>query len=361
MQLSTLQDVYRHPGPYVTVHMDVSRNSEDALTQIETRWNNSRQTLEAEGVDASLIDRIGELVLEPTDVPGEVRRTIVAAGEEILLDDILAGHSPWPESVSCGELPDVSGYLQQVDGQMPFLLVVADRTGADLDFYRALVRADSMHTEVEGETLHIHKFHGGGWAHRRFQLRSENQAESNAREVADEIRSIVARHRPRVVILAGEQRARTAIAENLENVQTEVEHVEAGGRGAGASEEALWEEVRQVLARHEAADQQELTGRLEERHGQGSGAALGLDEVIDALVQHRVDTLVVDLQKVRDMTVDPSRFPGIPLPEQATTRKELPADQVLVAAAAATDANIAVLPAEQTKGGGIAALLRWDT
>jgi hypothetical protein len=33
---------------------------------------------------------------------------------------------------------------------------------------------------------------------------------------------------------------------------------------------------------------------------------------------------------------------------------------VLVAAGVATDTAIAVLPAEHSKGGGVAALLRWD-
>lgn len=114
-----------------------------------------------------------------------------------------------------------------------------------------------------------------------------------------------------------------------------------------------------MLARLEAEGQQELTDRLEEKWGQGAGAVLGVDDVIDALVQHKVDTLIVDLQKAREVTVDPTH-PGLPLPEQALGTRELPADQVLVAAGAATDAAIAVLPSSQTKGGGVAAMLRWD-
>jgi hypothetical protein len=65
------------------------------------------------------------------------------------------------------------------------------------------------------------------------------------------------------------------------------------------------------------------------------------------------------LQKAHEITVDPSRFPGLPLPE-GLVDKQLPADQVLVAAGAATDAAVTVLPARQTRGGGVAAILRWD-
>ena len=78
MQLGTIQDVYTHPGPFVTVHLDVSRNTEDAPQQLDARWTTARQSLEEAGVDTALVDAIGERIHEPLDVPGEVRRTIVA-------------------------------------------------------------------------------------------------------------------------------------------------------------------------------------------------------------------------------------------------------------------------------------------
>ena len=360
MQLSTLRDVYEHSGPFVTVHLDVSRNTEDAAQQLDARWTSARHQLQHEGIEDDLVEEIGRRLREPTEIPGEARRTIIAADGEIVFDDVLAGHATWPEVVTCGDLPDVSGWLHQADGQVPFLLVVADREGADLDFYRALTHSDGAHHEVEGDTLHIHKIKGGGWSHRRFQQRSENQWESNAREVAEEIRDLVARHRPRVVILAGDDRARAAIVDDLGGLPCDVEQVSSGGRAEGSSTDALWQDVHRVLARIEADDQQRLTGRLEEKWAQGAGAVLGIDDVVDALVQGQVETLVVDLQRAHDLTVDPRRHPGLPIPEQAATRKELPADQVLVAAGVATDTEIAVLPAEQSKGGGVAAMLRWD-
>jgi len=360
MQLGTLQDLYKHSGPFVTVHANGSRNTEDAGDQLEARWTKTRHELEHAGIDADLIEAIGERLLDPVDVPGEARRTIIAAGGRVVFDDVLSGNSMWPETVTVGELPDVSGWVQHVDGQVPFLLVVADREGADLDFYRALNRAGTDHRQVDGDTMHIHKYRGGGWSHKRFQIRSENQWEANAREVAEEVRGAVHRHRPRVVLLAGDERARSAIAGDLGGIQSEVLHIESGGRAAGSSEESLWNEVSRVLGQIEAQDQQELTGRLEEKWGQRNGAAVGVDDVIDALVQHKVETLIVDLQKARELTVDATKFPGLPIPEQATRLKEIPADQVLVAAGAMTDTGVAVLPEAQGKGGGVAALLRWD-
>lgn len=360
MNLASIQDLYAHDGPFVTLHMDVSRNTEDALQQLDARWRTVRHELEGAGIDADLVEKLRERVHEQTDVAGEVRRTLVCAGSDILLDDVRAGHTLWPETTTIGPLPDLAGWLTQVDGQIPFILVTADREGADVDFYRAMSKPDAEHQEVHGSTLHLTKVPQGDWAQKQFQQRAENVWRANAREVADVVRRACAEHRPRAVILAGDERARAEIAEALEGVQTDIERVDAGGRAAGSSSDALWDAVSAVLSRLEAYDEQQITERLLEKSGQGQGAARGLPEVLDALVKGQVERLILDLQATREHTVRPADHPGLTLPAGAGKEDELPADQVLVAAGAATDAQLSVLPAEQTKGAGVAALLRWD-
>lgn len=360
MNLGTIHDVYQHSGPFVSVHLDVSRNTEDATQQIEARWTTLRHRLEHEGVDAGLIERIGERVRERHDVPGEVRRTIVASGDEIVFDDLRAGRSMWPERVTCGPLPDLGGWLHQVDGELPFVLAVADREGADVDFYRAESKTAPEHREVHGQRLHIHKVPAGDWAQKQFQRRAENVWAKNAREVADVLKSMHAQHRPRVVLIAGDPRARSEIAQELDGARFEVVQVESGGRAPGSSDEALWDEVHRILARIEAEDEEQISGRLLEATGQGAGAARGLDDVVDALVKGQVERLVLDIQRAHEMTLRPADHPGLTLPEAAADDEELPADLALVAAGAATDAALSLLPSEQSKGAGVAALLRWD-
>jgi hypothetical protein len=360
MKLGSIQDLYAHPGPFVTVHMDVSRNTEDARQQLDARWSTVSRELEQAGADRTLIEQLGERLTEQTDMPGEVRRTVVAADGEILLDDVRAGHSTWPETTTVGPLPDLSGWLQQVDGQVPFVLVTADREGADVDFYRAMTKPDPERQEVHGETQELHKVPTGGWAASQVQRRSQNTWRRNAEEVADVVRTAVSQHRPRLVVLAGDERARAEVVAALDNLPCEIEQVEAGGRAAGSSEDALWAEVSEVLARAVASDEQQLSERLMEKSGQGTGAARGLHDVLDALVQGKVERLMLDLRAAHDMTVKPSEHPGLALPGAAAEQSELPADQVLVAVGAATDAELSVLPTEQTKGAGVAALLRWD-
>jgi hypothetical protein len=358
MNLATIQQLYTHDGPFLSIHMDVSRNTEDAAQQIEARWTTLRHDLERDGIEPGLSEQIGARLQERTEVAGEARRTLVAADGEILFDDVRAGHTIWPESIGFGPLPDLAAWLHQVDGQMPFLLVTADREGADLDFYRAMSRPDPDHEEIHGDTLHITKVPQGDWAQKQFQRRSENVWAKNAREVADTVRTVCSQQKPRVVVLAGDERARSNIAAELEGLPCDVEQVTAGGRAAGVSEDALWDEVKAVLARLEAFDDEQISARLLEKSGRGEGAARGLGDVLDALVQGKVERLVVDLQAAHEMSIDPADHPGLPVP--ASAKGELPADQVLVAAGAATDVELTLLPLEQTKGAGVAALLRWD-
>lgn len=360
MNLETVQHVFAQDGPFTSVHLDVSQDTEDALQQRESRWTTTRHRLEHEHLDTGLIDQIGDRVLERTDLPGEARRTVVASGDRIVFDDVRTGHSIWPEVVDHGVLPDLSGWLHQMDGRIPFLLVTADREGAALDLYQASTGPADEHEEVHGETLHIQKVPQGDWAQKQFQQRSENVWRENAREVADAVRSLVSQHRPRVVVVAGDERARSEVAHALGGLSCPVEQVASGGRAAGASQAALWDDVRRVLARIEADDEQQVTERLDRTHRQGAGAALGLEEVLDALVEGKVDRLVLDLEAARELTVRPADHPGLPLPARAARETELPADRVLVAAGAATDATLTLLPRELVKGGGVAALLRWD-
>jgi len=360
MDLGTLQDVFTHEGPFVSVHIDVSRDTEDARQQVDARWTTIRHQLEHENVDGALVEQIGERVHEQTSVPGEVRRTLVAAKGEIVFDDVRAGHSIWPEGTSTAPLPDLSGWLRQVDGQIPFLLVRADREGASLDFYQGTGRPRPEHRETHGETLHITKVPEGDWAQKQYQQRSENVWKRNAGEVAEVVSSTTAEHRPKVVVLAGDPRARTDIVTALAGHPLDIVQVEAGGRAAGSSEEALWSEVEKVLAAVEASEEKEVVERLLQDTGRQEGAARGLDDVLDALVRGQVDRLVLDLDAAREMTVNPKDHPGLTLPAPAATAGELRADEVLVAAGAATDARLSLLPRALTKGAGVAALLRWE-
>jgi Bacterial archaeo-eukaryotic release factor family 2 len=357
---ASLRPIFDAEGPYVTVHMEVGRDTEDAPQQLDARWTTVRHRLEDEQVEPKLVTAIGERLQENTHAPGEVRRTIVGTGTEIVFDDVQIGHSIRPEVTEIEVLPDLSGWLALEDRAIPFVLVVADREGADIDVHRALSRAPVDREAVQGETFHITKVPQGDWAQKQFQQNAENAWHRNAGQVAEAVRSLQRRHRPRLVMVAGDVRARADIADQIAAPDVTVVKIESGGRAAGASQEALWSEVEHVLAATAAAVDKELSDRLDQARGQGSGAAHGLEAVLDALVQSRVEQLVLDLHAATEKSVRPRDHEGLPLPAATPADQDLPADRVLVAAATLSGAEIRLLPESLAHGGGVAAVLRWE-
>ena len=360
MHLDVLRPVFEVPGPYLTVHAEVGRTDEHALDQLDARWTSIRHELEHREVDTALIEEIGERLREKTHLAGEARRTIVASSGDVVFDQVQSGHAWWPETVDVGDLPDVAGWLRHAQRTIPFVLAQVDRTGGDVAFHRAVNQRPTDESTVEGERFQITKVPEGDWAQKQYQNRAEELWAHNAEEVAGAITSMVREHRPRMVLLAGDVRAADAVVEALGRIPTPVVRLDSGGRAEGTSEEALWGEVQRVLAEFEAHSDEDVAERLAEGAGRGRGVAVGSVDVLEALVRGQVDELVLDLDQASTATVHPADFPGLELPDTARRAGEVPADRVLVAAAARSDAELTLLPGELMPDHGVAAVLRWD-
>lgn len=359
MRLDPLKPLYDADGPYVTVHLDVSRATADALQQLDARWTTTRHDLEHAGVDAGLIEEIGSRLYQSVHVPGEVRRTMVATAGTLVFDQLTPGHTVLPETVATGPLPDLAGWMSLAAHGTTYLLVLVDRVGADLKLFAGHAPTPAKEVTVDGTTENIQKVNQGGVAQQEYEARTGQQWRDNAHLVAEAVRSLCREAAPRVVLLAGDVRARTLVAGDLHGIHPDVVQLESGGRAAGTSQEALDEEVQRILAAYEAHDERDVAQTLDRGRATGEGVATGLDEVITAFTRAEVDRLVLDLQAMHERTVRPSNHPGLTLPGAASTASELPADQVLIAAAAATGAEVVVMPSELTHGGGVSATLRY--
>jgi hypothetical protein len=360
MHLDAIRSVFDAPGPYLTVHAEVGRTDEHGLDQLDSRWTTIRHELEHRKVAAPLIEDIGTRLHENTHVAGEARRTIVATTQEVVFDQVQPGHAVWPESVDIGDLPDLGGWLRQADGAVSFLLVEVDRTGGDIAYYRAMNQSPAEETSVQGETFQITKVPEGDWAQSQYQNRAEELWAHNAEEVAEAITSMVRHQRPDVILVAGDVRASGELVDALGKHTNPVVKLDSGGRAAGTSDEALWAEIRTVLAEYEAHAEEDIAERLAEGVGRHRGVAVGSVDVLEALVRGQVDQLVLDLDQAGSAVVHPVDFPGLELPDPARTAPEVPADRVLVAAAARSDADVALLPGSLIPDHGVAAILRWE-
>jgi hypothetical protein len=359
MRLDAVRPLLEREGPFVTVHLDVSRNTEDARQQLDARLSNVRRELEEAGVPADVVDRLEERLREQTHLPGQVRRTVVACGGDVVLDDVRAGDSSWPEGTSVGPLPDLAGYVAMADGEVPFVVALVDREGAEVEAYVAPGGPPAAQDEVQGDVVHIRKLSVGDWMEDKVQQAAENAWARNAELVAERVRELAREHVAKLVFVAGDVRAVGEVAGLLEGEHLDVRPLEHGSRAPGAAMDPMWQEIRASLGADEAHADVDTVQELERGAARGTGVARGLDQVLDSLVRGEVDRLVLDLQAARELSVTPKEHPGLALPPAALEADSLPADQVLVAAAAATSAAVSTLPRELFHD-EVAALLRWE-
>jgi peptide subunit release factor 1 (eRF1) len=208
----------------------------------------------------------------------------------------------------------------------------------------------------------------GGWSHRRFQQRAENQWDRNAREVAEHVRHLALRAGLDLVVLAGDVRARTDLRrELLAHGSLTVLETEAGGRAEGSSEQALDAAVDELVEEVRSGRLAALRERLGTTGTRPASARDGAAAVVEALRQGQVDVLVLaegaDLD--REVWVGPDAL------QVALTRDELESmgvdggsverlDSALLRAAVASDAKVEVVPSGAAGlVDGVGALLRY--
>lgn len=356
MRLRAVKDIVSQPGPYLTVHAEVGRASENPRQQLDARWTTVRHALGAEDVTDAVVERLGEKFAEPPATYDRAFRTMVATRDQVLFDDVVPGDSPVAEGVESGLLPDLGPWLAAADGRAGFALAVCDREGGDVTWHRSAHDAARSESEAGGRTLHEHKV-GAQVAEPQYQRHSEETWQANARDVAAELRSLAKRAGTRAVVLAGDPRIRSMVADELGEAQVPVVEVESGNRAEGSSPEVMWGEIEEALAALVAREEGELVDRLGAGAGQAGATASGLEPVLESFVNGQVATLLADLDALREHPVDTGAYPGLPLPEGVTG--SLPADRVLLAVAATTDADVVHVESGRI-GGPVAALLRWD-
>lgn len=368
MDTGWLRGVIDAPGPYVSVHMDITRNDFTAAQELRARWSSLRSDLLDQGAEPQLVETVGDLLLSPTGLGGPQGRSVVANTGGVLMDQVLSTPPSRNEAVA-GPLPHLLPTLRGLSGSVPHAVVEIDRTGADI----AVVgqASDKVTTEqVEGEHDVIHKVSGaGGWSHRRMQMRAEDSWERNATTVAERLDALVAEHRPQLVLLTGDDDSRSYVHDHASGRVKEVlVNVDGSGRADGVHAEAFQQSVEEVLSRHRFTAMAELVAQFEQGVGRHDGATGDLFSVVQALQTGSVGTLLLeeDLSGLPQlwagedplhlgMTEDDVRALG------SQTAVAAPADCVLVRAAAGQRAEVVPLTGVRVLDAGVGALLRFET
>ncbi|NUT52220.1 MAG: peptide chain release factor 2, partial [Saccharothrix sp.] len=297
--MSSLGELVRQRGPFASVYLDASHDTEDAAKAMELRWRGVREELARQGADDATLDAMREAVLAP--VPGKSGRALIAARGRVLLDRVLP-RPPATDTVRWSDLPHLLPLATWMEPTVPHVVVLVDRAGADVHGYDGRGERAS---EVRGDDQYLHKVRGGGWSHKRFQNTVEETAKRNAALVAGEVDRLVTELDARLLVLGGDVRARADVREELSTRCRDVLiEVEGATLAEGADDDAFDHAVQALVAQYQFDLDNDVVEEFTAEAGRPDGRAVqGLAPVVEALREKKVAALLVSDPALGDRTV----------------------------------------------------------
>lgn len=365
MQLRDLSDVLAAPGPFVTVHVGAESAVEQAADRYDLAWKNARKELEEQGVPGPVREAIAGAQGE--HAAGAARLVVASIPEARVLLSEPVSTRPATDVVEVAALPDVLPLVADLTVQVPHVVVHTDRTGADVEAYFDAGEVKEEVT-VKGRTLHLRKVPGGGWSHRRYQARAENQWRDNAEAIRDTVVQLAEQVDAELIVGVGDERELALVQNGLPQPWGDRWLEVPGGRGHDGSEQRIEQRVRDAVSLHTAAESLQLLGDYAQERGQAKRACDGLPDVVQALRKAQVQTLILTTDADKHSTLwfgeDPAQLGTSRTDVEAlgaASPQEGPMISVLLRAALATGADVQLVPhqSEQSPQSGVGALLRY--
>ena len=363
MQLSFLRPLYNRPGPWCSVYMDASRDTQDARAQVDLRWRALKGDLLSQGADPVTVEAVEEVVRRHQPMPGDYGIAVFATRGRVVLTEYLSA-PPMRDLASWSALPHTMPLVAQRGEQVAWVRVLADRTGADAMAVSAGGVPRRAHV-TGGQSRQLRRVQPGGWSQSRYQRAAMEAWHQNAGDAAAATADLAERVGADVVVVAGDIRATGMIAAQLpERWQDVLVRTDAGARDVGADDTLMDDITAQTVA--EVADRR-VTAALD-RFGVQEDVGAGLDAVVSALQRNQVDTMLI----VDDPSADGELWVGPEPTEIATDPGQLSdmsvadpqrvrADAALLRALIGTDADLTVLAPEEAPEltDGVGAVLRY--
>lgn len=206
-------DTATHEGlrPYCTVLLGLDVDVPQAAQRDEARWRAQRADASRQGVAEAVLAELDRIVLD-AHLRGRGLAVVADAGRVRVMEHLE--HPPASDRVVVGALPALAPIIAARQERVPHLVVSIDRRGADIVAV-GVTRGGVVveHDAVDAASGPQRKVGPGGWSQRRYQQRVENTWEHTAAAVAEEVVRIVDDVEARVVVVAGDVRARTMLRE----------------------------------------------------------------------------------------------------------------------------------------------------
>src|SRR5664279_543169 len=275
------------PVAYVYVGLGVRADEDERDLRSRRAVENLLQQGASEQAAAAIAARIAAAPPAPA-----MLAACAATDGTVLYEQVLAD-TELPDEAGCQSPPPVTGLLAWEQSSPPYLLVVTDRTGADITAAAGAGQPEQTWTVV-GPDDEIERKHGpGGWSQPSYQHRVEDSWRHNAARVAQEVTAHAAAVGAQVLVLSGDVRAVQLLSDRLtDDPAVLVRHI-SGSRAADGSQASRASRLEAVL--REAADTQtaRLLDALQEHLEPGGLAVEGVEDTVEALANGRVATLLV--------------------------------------------------------------------
>lgn len=344
-----LAQVFTLDGPFATVYLTSRSDVPQAAQELEQRWKSVRRALEAQGATAGALSALDAAVESTNHAAGDTL-ALVAAGDQL----VLHWHLPEPPAADVGwvsSLPRVATVLEAEQTLLPHLVVLLDRTGADVYGFTASGR--SVEREIgDTDPDDVKLFQAGGWSQRRYQRRQVNTWEDNAHEVAAEVAQLAKRVDARLLAVGGDVYAVGFFKDALPKELVPLVHdIEGATRHADGGTDHVAEDIKRLVDTVVASETADLLATFKEERGQHDRAADGPARVVEALQRAQVATLLINDHRDDDRTLwfgpDPLHV-GV---DEATVRAmgveqpwEARAIDVCIRAALGSGADVRVVP-----------------
>jgi hypothetical protein len=362
MDLAFLRPLYVRPGPWASIYLDASRDTEDAAAAIELRWRALRESLLGQGAGRDTVDALDLALRRHEPWPGEYGMAAFATGGKVVHTEYLAA-PPRKELANYGPVPHTMPLVAQRGEQIAWVRVLADRAGADVDAVSAGGVSRQVHVR-SAESYPIRKVQPGAWSQSRFQREAEMAWHRNAGDSAAATADLAEAVGAEVIVVAGDERARAALATQLpDRWQDRMVLTDIGSRARGGEPERLDEVTVQAIA--EVAD--EHTRSALDRFGMQEDVGSGLDAAVQALQRRQVDTMLIADDpsstdqlwigpEPTDVATEADQLTALAIPDPVPVR----ADAALVRALVGGDAGVVLVgPDEAPEPDGVGVVLRY--
>ncbi len=362
--LSALRPAADLFGNVATAYVDVSRANEDGAREVEIRADNMRRELLDGGADESLVEAVASRIVEPTGHGGDTSRVVIAHGDQLVTDMVLATVVPGQQHH--GPIAHLLPLARAIAEDVRYALVRVDRSGADITVAGTV---DPAQREITSEGDHdvLTRVKVGGWSQRRYQMRVEDSIERNAETVAKDLDRLAGSERIDLVLLAGDPESVASVRDKVGvRVSDRIQDLDRGSRAEGGSDDLVDEEVEAAVQRFRSG---RITSVLDRLGPADAPKAVGVAETLEALRRGQVETLILLDGALDDreahagpdpllLATDPGELKALGVDDPAADRL----DELLLRAAIGQDADL--LPLHAPVGAlpdGVGAVLRFST